>query len=54
MPARLTGDIKTGPDDDSLVILANLGLTDAMRLNAATKRLLNRTKYGHHILGRTW
>ena len=51
---RLTGDIKTGPDDDSLVILANLGLTDTMRLNAATKRLLNRTKYGHHILGRTW
>ena len=50
---RLTGDIKTGPDDDSLVILANLGLTDTMRLNAVTKRLLNRTKYGHHILGRT-
>ena len=51
---RLTGDIKTGPDDDSLVILVNLGLTDTMRLNVATKRLLNRTKYGHHILGRTW
>ena len=51
---RLTGDIKTGPEDDSLVILVNLGLTDTMRLNAVTKRLLKRTKYRHHILGRTW
>ena len=51
---RLTGDIRTGPEDDSLIILANLGLTDTMRLNDQTKRLLNRTKYGHHIMGRTW
>ena len=51
---RLTGDIKTDPEDDSLIILVNVGLKDTMRLNAVTKRLLNRTKYRHHILGRTW
>ena len=51
---RVTGDIKTGPDDDPLIILANLGLTETMRLNANTKRLLKRTKYKHHILGRSW
>ena len=51
---RVTGDIKTGPDDDPLIILANLGLTETMRLNANTKRLLKRTKYRHHILGRSW
>lgn len=51
---RLTGDIKTDPEDGSLIVLANLGLTETMRLNAATKRLLQRTKYKHHIMGRTW
>ena len=51
---RLTGVIKTRSMDDSLVILANLGLTDTNRLNAKTKKLLQRTKYKHHIMGRTW
>ena len=49
-----TGVIETRSLDDSLIILANLGLTDTMRLNATTRKLLNRTKYKHHIKGRTW
>ena len=52
--ARYTGVIETKSMDDSLVILANLGLTDTMRLNAATRKLLRRTQLGHHIMGRTW
>ena len=52
--ARYTGVIETRSLDDSLVILANLGLTDTMRLNAVTRKLLNRTKYKHHTMGRTW
>ena len=39
---RLTGDIRTGPEDDSLIILANLGLINTMRLNSQTKKFLNR------------
>ena len=52
--ARFTGVVETRSMDDSLVILPNLGLTDTMRLNAATRKLLNRTEYQHHIMGRTW
>ena len=51
---RFTGVIETRSLDDSLIILANLGLTDTMRINATTRNLLNRTKYKHHIKGRTW
>ena len=50
---RPTGDIRTGPEEDILIILVNLGLTDTMRLNTQMKRFLNRTKYRHHIMGRT-
>ena len=52
--ARFTGIVETRSMDDSLVILPNLGLTDTFRLNATTRKLLNRTKYSHHIMGRTW
>jgi hypothetical protein len=52
--ARFTGIIETRSLDDSLVVLANLGLTDTMRLNATTRKLLDRTKYKHHSMGRTW
>ena len=52
--AMYTGTIDTRARDDSLVVLANLGLNPSMRLNAATKRLLERTKYKHHVIGRTW
>jgi len=51
---KVTGDVKTGPDDDPLVILANLGLTETMRLTASTQRLLKRTKLRHHVFGQTW
>ena len=51
---RLTGDINTNPEEDSLIVLANLGLTDTMRLNVQTRRLLKRTRYEHHIMNRTW
>ena len=51
---KVTGDVKTGPDDDPLTILTNLGLTETMRLNAKTQRLLKRTKLTHHVFGRTW
>jgi len=52
--ARFTGIVETRSMDDSLVILPNLGLTDTFRLNSTTRKLLNRTKYSHHIMGRTW
>ena len=52
--ARYTGTIETRSMDDSLVVLANLGLTDTFRLNAATRKLLARTKLQHHIMGNTW
>ena len=52
--AKYTGIIETRSMDDSLVILANLGFTDTMRLNVATRKLLMRTKYKHHIMGRTF
>jgi hypothetical protein len=51
---RFTGVIDTRIRDDSLVILANLGFTDAMKINAATRKILNKTKYKHHRMGRTW
>ena len=53
---RLTGDIRTNPDEDSLIVLANLGLADSMRLDVQTRRLLNqnRTRYEHHIMNSTW
>ena len=38
---RLTGDVRTGPEDDSLITLVSLGLTDTMRLNTQTKRYCN-------------
>ena len=47
-------NINTNPDEDSLIALANLGLADTMRLNVQTRRLLNRTRYDHHIINRTW
>ena len=52
--AMYTGTIETRSLDDSLIVLANLGLNPSMRLNAATRRLLERTKYKHHVMGRTW
>ena len=51
---RFTGVIDTRIKDDSLVILANLGFTDTMKINAASRKVLNKTKYKHHRMGRTW
>ena len=48
--ARYTGTIETRSMDDSLVVLANLGLTDTMRINAVTRKLLKITKLKHHIM----
>jgi len=53
---RFTGIIRTGAGDDSLIILANLGFTspDSLRINARTRKLLQRTRLQHHVMGKTW
>ena len=53
---RFTGTIRTGAGEDSLIILANIGFTgpDTMRINARTRKILSRTNYRHHVMGRTW
>ena len=50
-----TGDIDTRPLDDSLIILANIGMTDLMKIDARTRRILaTKRQYKHHRLGHTW
>ena len=53
---RFTGTIRTGAGEDSLIILANIGFTgpDTMHINARTRKILSRTNYRHHVMGRTW
>ena len=50
-----TGDIDTRPLDDSLIILTNIGMTDLMKIDARTRRILaTKRQYKHHRLGHTW
>ena len=51
---RYTGSIDTKEPGDSLIIIANVGLTDRMRLNRASTRILSRKRVIHHVMGRTW
>ena len=48
---RFEGRIRTQPMNDSLIIMANVGFTDRMRINAASRNILNRLSQRHHILG---
>ena len=52
----LSGTINTLPlEEDSLIILPNLGMTERGHINQRTRTLLkSKTKYKHHVLGRTW
>ena len=52
---KYTGTIDTRHIDDSLILLANVGLTDRKRINQRTRNIL-RTKegYSHHVFGTTW
>ena len=52
---RYTGTINTRPINDSLILLANLGMSDKGRLIQRTRRVLrSKNGYSHHILRRTW
>ena len=52
---KYTGTIDTRPIDDSLIILPNVGMTDRMRINAKSRKILrSKTKYSHHRLTHTW
>jgi len=55
---RYEGNIDTRPLDDSLIVMPNVGFTDRMRVNAASRNMLNRLTQRHHILGpgrnQTW
>ena len=52
---KYTGTIDTRPIDDSLIILPNVGITDKMRINARSRKILrSKTGYSHHRLTHTW
>ena len=52
---QYTGRIDTRPRDDSLIILANVGMTDRNRINARTRRVLaSKAGYSHHRITSTW
>ena len=52
---RYTGTINTRPVNDSLILLANLGMTDRGRIIDRTRKVLkSKNGYSHHILRRTW
>lgn len=53
--SRLTGMIDTKPTEDSLIILANVGMTDRMRISQRSRTILkNKTKYSHHRFTHSW
>ena len=51
---RFTGSIDTKEPGDSLIIMANVGFTDTMRINAESRRILSRKRVTHHVMGHTW
>ena len=51
---RFTGEIDTRPQEDSLIILANIGFTETGRVNSTSRDMLNRLPYRHHVMTRTW
>ena len=52
---KWTGVIDTKPTGEGLIILANIGMTAAMKINSrAYKILRTMNDYSHHVLTRTW
>ena len=52
---RYTGTIDTRPIEDSLMLLANLGLSPRGQINARTRKILrSKARYSHHVFGTTW
>jgi len=51
---RYTGSIDTKVPGESLIIMANVGLTDTMRLNRSSSRILSRRNVTHHVMTVTW
>ena len=52
---RYTGTIDTRPLSDSLILLPNIGMTDAHRINKRTRTILkSKAGYSHHVLLRSW
>ena len=50
-----TGVIDTHSLDDSLILLSNVGMTEAMRVNTRSRSILRRKpKYKHHRITITW
>ena len=45
---RFTGVIDTKAPEDSLIIQANIGFTDTMRVNAVSRNILGRLPLSHH------
>ena len=52
--SRFTGRIETRPMGESLIVLPNLGFTEAMRLGTETVRLLKELPQKHHVYLSTW
>ena len=52
---RWTGTIDTKPTGEGLIILANIGMTAAMKINSrANKILRSMNNYSHHVITQTW
>ena len=52
---RYEGTIDTRPPEDSLIILANVGMTGAMKVNQRSRKILEKMNgYSHHRLTLTW
>ena len=51
---RYTGRIATKHHEDSLIVMANVGFTDTMRINAASRKILSRLPLAHHVMTHTW
>ena len=50
-----TGTIDTLPTGEGLIILANIGLTAAHRVDSRSRKILrSMSKYSHHVLAQTW
>ena len=51
---RYTGIIDTKSNDESLIILPNVGFTGTMRINANSRNALGRFPLQHHRMGHSW
>ena len=50
-----TGTIDTLPTGEGLIILANIGLTAAYRVDSRSRKILrSMSQYSHHVLSQTW